>query len=366
VRRVPPEDGHPVPQSVDRGISELFGRIHADRRDGLYFELLTIGQAIGRSADLQRLASAIASVERDEARALPPTKDHDAPTRHGTFGLFVRTASDTPDPDCDIADNVIGVTLDTPIYRTIRHKYVRELMEHGSMPLAAPSLWDDPFERLICEARIHSAGDDGSSPRLLETLRRVAYGQCWSLNPESDAIWRIYSTVSKPPGSARNQTRDDEGVRLRTTIGRLLSAVSVACPSELRSRLFFGRVRYLYARDALEAVADELVRSAEGADAADSRARQTAESLLIKREPFAHEDECRLIVVDTRRGARQQQLFHVTIDEPNDIFKSITLDPRLSAEDVRERRQQLTAWGFKGEIVQSELYRPIQVDLERR
>jgi hypothetical protein len=40
-------------------IAELEQRVHADTMDGLYFELLSIGQAIGRSPDLQRLEEAI-------------------------------------------------------------------------------------------------------------------------------------------------------------------------------------------------------------------------------------------------------------------------------------------------------------------
>jgi hypothetical protein len=51
-----------------RLIAELEQHIHADTRDGLYFELLSIGQAVGRSADMQRLENAIRadSTGRDE------------------------------------------------------------------------------------------------------------------------------------------------------------------------------------------------------------------------------------------------------------------------------------------------------------
>jgi hypothetical protein len=40
-------------------VAELERRVNADTMDGLYFELLSIGQAIGRSSDMHRLAAAI-------------------------------------------------------------------------------------------------------------------------------------------------------------------------------------------------------------------------------------------------------------------------------------------------------------------
>jgi hypothetical protein len=44
---------------IRQTIAELEQRIQADTIDGLYFELLSIGQAVGRSADMQRLENAI-------------------------------------------------------------------------------------------------------------------------------------------------------------------------------------------------------------------------------------------------------------------------------------------------------------------
>ena len=49
-------------------VAELERRVNADTLDGLHFELLSIGQAIGRSIDMHRLAAAI----RATAAASPP------------------------------------------------------------------------------------------------------------------------------------------------------------------------------------------------------------------------------------------------------------------------------------------------------
>jgi hypothetical protein len=370
VSRVAPDDGRPVPQSADRGISELLGRVHAGLRDGIYFELLSVGQSIGRSSDLQKLATAIRAEERAQDRIQPFVKQYDSPSGNGTLKRKLFLGMPQPpgaiDPDAQFIEHVVGLkSLDTPIYRTIRWKYVRALFEQGSMPLMAPSLWDDPFERLVGETSVYLASETDNQPRLLNTLRRVVYGQCWSLNHESDAIWRIHSTVTKDHRTMRNNAIEEEGVRVRTTVRRLLRAVWDASPAEVRRGLFFGRVRYMHERDALEAIAAELLESDPETDSVDARARRTAESLLMEREPFAHEDECRLIYVDAVENAEQQALFGVSIAEPNTLFRHVALDPRLNAIDVRDRQKELRKFGFTGQIIQSELYRPVRIDLRR-
>jgi hypothetical protein len=46
-------------QTIYELVSELEQRMRVDVRDGLYFELMSIGQAVGRSSDMARLSAAI-------------------------------------------------------------------------------------------------------------------------------------------------------------------------------------------------------------------------------------------------------------------------------------------------------------------
>lgn len=49
-------------------ISDLSGRVDADIRDGLYFELLSIGQTVARSNDVRTLVEAIRKVKLDSSK----------------------------------------------------------------------------------------------------------------------------------------------------------------------------------------------------------------------------------------------------------------------------------------------------------
>jgi hypothetical protein len=80
-----------------------------------------------------------------------------------------------------------------------------------------------------------------------------------------------------------------------------------------------------------------------------------ARALLIKREPFQHEREVRLIYVEHREGYGNGRLFSIPTD-PNLLFEEVVLDPRLQAEDVREREAELRSLGFNGPVTKSDLY----------
>src|SRR5947199_4163057 len=57
---------------------------------------------------------------------------------------------------------------------------------------------------------------------------RIGQQVDWSLTPESDAQWRVYSTVVKDPKTGRNTAAEQEGVKVRTTQRTLLSLLWAA------------------------------------------------------------------------------------------------------------------------------------------
>src|SRR5438552_2336902 len=69
------------------------------------------------------------------------------------------------------------------------------------------------------------------SPVTVAGLRMRLYGQCWSLLDESDAMWRIYS-----PNKA--------GVKIRTTVRKLITAVYDRTDRYASLKYFIGRVSY--------------------------------------------------------------------------------------------------------------------------
>jgi hypothetical protein len=133
---------------------------------------------------------------------------------------------------------------------------------------------------------------------------------------------------------------------------RLLSALWNACNSYPEHACFLGRVRYLPENEAVPTIVDEIGRSLHKAF---STGRGHAESLLIKREPFDHEREVRLVYVELNPG-RDIRKIHLVPIEPNALFDEVILDPRLGTNDVRDRQAEFRELGFDGRVQRSDLY----------
>lgn len=250
-------------------------------------------------------------------------------------------------------------SLDVPLYRTFRFRYLREVLQERKLPLLAPHLWDDPFENVLTKCCITYKQDDKFKQEFFDRVRKPIYAQCWSLSVESDALWRIYSIVVKDSVSGRNTTVEEEGIKVRTTARKLLSALWNACPTAPGDSCFLGQVEYLSQKKAVQRIADEVGRTRLNAFPGGVG---HAMIMLVKREPFNHEQEVRLIYVEHRKEQGNDPLFFINVD-PSKLIEKIILDPRLSADDVKEREAELRCLGFRGPIVKSELYQGVLYEI---
>jgi hypothetical protein len=207
------------------------------------------------------------------------------------------------------------------VYRMVRLEYLYELFIQRENVLVRPEIWDDQYENI--RARLgQSVGD------------HCCYGQCWTLNKASDAMWRIYSPMPKEP--PRKYT-----VRIRSTIHRLFESLSACCKSS--DSAFIGKVRYLNT----PALIKYIKRSS------NASLQSEAESLLVKRPAFRHERAIRLLLVTNSNSGR---LFRYPVD-PNGLVCQMMLDPRLDPKQAEElKREVRTKTGFEGPIKRSLLY----------
>jgi Protein of unknown function (DUF2971) len=145
------------------------------------------------------------------------------------------------------------------VYRVISLERLLELFQKRQNVLVAPEKWDDPFENFILKSG--------------RVSRRGWYGQCWTWQRASDAMWRIYSG-------------DKNGVRMRSTPAKLLESL----PGSAQGKAFVGRVRYLPEKPLMRFANDAL------APGHLKLASNAARTLLVKRPAFEHEREVRLLL----------------------------------------------------------------------
>jgi hypothetical protein len=253
-----------------------------------------------------------------------------------------------------------GLSLDTPIYRIHKQRYLKELFS-GKLLIPATRRWDDPYENLIAWCCYEVIGPDKKIKQtFLGNDRLPTFGQCWSTVPESDAMWRIYSDVDRNRGSDSSFS-DNEGVRLRTTARKLVNALANGMGAGHASKCFIGSVKYMeedelgtYVVNAVGTYREKAFGGIAG----------HADALFLKRTPFAHEHEVRLLYIDAERKFEKQEFIEVPIDV-NAVIEEIMLGPRLrvSGGGEHKRLAWLQANGFKNPTSVSNLYQKVMFQI---
>lgn len=235
-----------------------------------------------------------------------------------------------------------------PIYKFMNLEYVVSMIQNQKLWISKVSSWEDVYENIIFKQNFIHKIDKDLVPVDVKTVGNNIFGQCWTLQAESDAMWRIYSSK-----------KDGYAVRIKTTIGKLMDAAFVS-PNGIPT-VFVGEVSYVDNGD----ITKILSQYAQNGLHLQSSMRVFAELLLLKRREFEHEKEVRLIISeDSTFKPDHIELFidpHLFIDE-------ITLDPRLPAGSSGESHcmSSLLSTHINGDkINRSALYDlPAPVDIE--
>lgn len=235
-----------------------------------------------------------------------------------------------------------GLSPETRVFRVFPVSRLEEVFQSGRITLVRPRKWEDPCENQLYNITVIDRATGAAVS--VESLRSCLYGQSWTLTEESDALWRIYS-------------EDKRGVRVATTLGKLLRALWDGCggsDSVKSLRCFLGKVNY-------HTEADFQTRFGDGAHMLsgilDGSGRAPVESLLMKREAFSHENEVRLIYQETETSVDHGNFWSFPVD-PAALLDELCFDPRLPDECFEVLRQSfLKKYQFPGTIRKSELYR---------
>jgi|TARA_R110000737_G_scaffold319633_1_gene330926 hypothetical protein len=223
---------------------------------------------------------------------------------------------------------------DQYIYRIIPYDRFIELFEKNKNTLVKPNSWEDTFENFALKSKLKLS--DGAEI-ILDTHERL-FGQCWTTSKASDAMWRIYS-------------HDKKSIRIRTTVDKLLTSLSMANVSVERTESCIGRVEY--------ETEDKIMSSAKKAFSRDGRMTfgNLFRSLLLKRKAFEHEREVRLIHLDWGYELPSSDLYSYEI-EPHDLISQVMIDPRVSYQDFLQIKKDIVQkTGYSGDIKRSLLYR---------
>jgi len=238
-------------------------------------------------------------------------------------------------------DNYINIDIDTEnldqkIYRIFCVDHFKDLLRTNELVLVNPQKWDDPFENFFLKGGTIDPVSGQTVP--LENLAAAWYGQCWTFEKESDALWRIYSPKK-------------DGVRVSTTIKKLFSCIWNENDEYRSLKYFIGKVSYQPRSDIEHFMENNSFENIASGGQNDKFARL----LCVKRKEFSHEKEIRILVDDLDKKGKDG-LYRISFDY-QDILEDVCLDPRLSDDDYSALKNEFENMGCKLPITQSELYK---------
>jgi len=250
---------------------------------------------------------------------------------------------------------LLNIKQETPIYKIIRYDYLLEMLNTNSLKLVSPSKWDDPYENIYLKStkNLIMLNDDNVVTEVKTINSKAAvdsiYGQCWSLKPETDALWRIYSN------------KENIGVKIKTTVGKLFKEIyNNSSKNKYKGSPYLGKVMYIQENNIKEII-EELTRKT-----TNTLHGLNLYPLLIKRKEFSHENELRLLF----------QVFMSDIfKEPKDVFKyngnlpeiidvkinaeslieEIVIDPRTPIEEFQKMKIEIQSI-IPMKVIKSKLY----------
>lgn len=240
------------------------------------------------------------------------------------------------------AGNVINMYLDTSIYKYIPFKYLKLMIQNSNLYFGRVSSWEDVYENwFLKEQMVLPSGEKGSAKELIPGV----FGQSWTLQEESDAMWRIYSRLDR----TLHDYLDDTAVRIKTTARKLYNVIYAN--DENFNTSYIGAVKYLSQNDFLKM--QDSLSPLNPLDLSEVFVK----SYFFKRAPFEHEKEVRPILIYSPKHENfGKDGVSFDIDFDNLIDEMVT-DPRLTPDEYRTVRGQLIGLGAKSDKVRnSELY----------
>lgn len=218
-----------------------------------------------------------------------------------------------------------------PLYRYIPFCRFRDIIKTHKMWMGdVEKYWDDVYENFLHKEDINCESNAWRS-----AMRKRYYGMSWTQLEESDAMWRIYSDLNTCMFGA---------VKVKVSFKNLLN---IAKKADIGAEIY----PVAYVKE--EKINDWLLKHSPMA--LDAFSLLDFECIFIKRVPFKHEQEIRLVIgyMDKNKG----DSITLDIDDPNDFFEEIVADPRLADDKFDILKKELVDLGIdSAKIKKSTLY----------
>jgi hypothetical protein len=235
-----------------------------------------------------------------------------------------------------------GICKDDYVYKYIPLKYLKAMLESKKLRINKVSTWEDPYENFFSKSNFYAFSPFYKQYISVDTQNLIdrTYGQSWTFLEESDAMWRIYSNV---------KDLDLIAIRLKIKVDDLFDIVYTH--DNCMATTSIGRVNYKTDKE----INQWLDNIKDNTDIISDFHKYVKDCLLIKRKPFSHEEEVRIIICNGTSGTAEDFLEFDIKDLS--VFEEFVIDPRLEQNCVGLITQRIEKLGIdRSKIRKSKLY----------
>ena len=235
-----------------------------------------------------------------------------------------------------------GICKDDYVYKYIPLKYLKAMLESKKLRINKVSTWEDPYENFFSKSNFYAFSPFYKQYISVDTQNLIdrTYGQSWTFLEESDAMWRIYSNV---------KDLDLIAIRLKIKVDDLFDIVYTH--DNCMATTSIGRVNYKTDKE----INQWLDNIKDNTDIISDFHKYVKDCLLIKRKPFSHEEEVRIIICNGTSGTAEDFLEFDIKDLS--VFEECVIDPRLEQNCVGLITQRIEKLGIdRSKIRKSKLY----------
>lgn len=227
------------------------------------------------------------------------------------------------------------------IYKFFKWKHLQLILTNKKLRLERTESWERVVEK---DGDVYENCVFNSLYKPDSTLKKSnVYGQSWTFNQSSDAMWRIYSKM--PLNGQPIDELQDTAIKVKTTIPKLKDVISKPISNiKCDKYAYMGKVKYMgppsFKNWLNEPKEEHLIKS-----------------LFVKRCAYAHENEYRIIVCIDNHN--EQSYEHIEFDIDTDyMFDKFFLDPRLDKKQRKDFTEYLVKHFnvSKDKISKSSLY----------
>lgn len=225
-----------------------------------------------------------------------------------------------------------GIDLTTPIYKYMPLQFIMSMIQNQKLAINRISAWPDVYENYLLKQNYMLY--DGTHIDVINQTDGV-FGQCWTLCPETDAMWRIYS-------------HDFKSIRIRTTVEKLYDSLYQSDSN--MADTYIGLVQYESQED-IEAA----ILSLSPLDIRDILS-VIVKGAFVKRIEFSHEQEVRIVrILDSLQMNNLGDLLYYPIN--SQFIEELCIDPRADNNLTQQLTNDLiNAGASQNIIIKSSLY----------